>query len=143
MAALSATAATASPTAKVPAVHIGTNYHYGEYATTASLSTGDVIWPLRIPAGARVHTGAIAVTGLPANRGALTFDIGDDASASRYGGALSADALVRFTSGLGYKYSAQSSTTAFLLRITVAGAASLTNSVVVKASIAYTMEDVV
>lgn len=141
MAALSATAAAAQSTAKIASYHAGVNYAYGEYTTSASLSTGDVVFMVRIPMGARVHTGAIGFTGLPANRGAFTVDIGDDASASRYGGALSADTLVRFTNGLGYKYSAQSSTVAAYLKITCAGVASLTNSVIVKASIAYTMED--
>lgn len=141
MAAISATAAAAQSTAKITANHIGVNYAYGEYATSASLSTGDVVFMVRIPMGARVMGGSVGITGLPANRGSMTLDIGDEASASRYGGALSADTLVRFTNGLGYKYSAQSSTVAAYLKITVAGSNSLTNSVVVKANIAYTMED--
>ncbi len=146
MATLTATAAIGQSTYPPLSLHAGTNTIYGQYVTSASLSVGDVIYIARLPSNARVIDAWIDFGSVPANVGTVCVDLGDTSSDTTYLDSATiangtSRVLARATQGLGTRYLGTSSTAAFAIKATVTEAGTTTNTMTVKYSVTYKVDE--
>lgn len=133
MATLTAGAAAAIAPAK--AIHAGVNSVVGEYDLAASLSAGDVVQMVKVPAGARIVDGHLNIN---CTGSALTISVGDGSDVDRYiaSQSASADGVIRFnTAAMEYSYSA-----ADTIDVTISAESSATATGSIKLTVQYMMD---
>jgi len=134
MATLTANAAQA--VAPTKAIHVGVNSVQGSYDLSASLSAGDVIRMVKVPAGAKVIGGHVNLNAGAANT--LTVTVGDGNDPNRYLDSTSAPQtdVVQFAPAtLDYSYSAADTVD---ITITAVSGATATGSL--KLTLLYQMD---
>lgn len=148
MAVSSLTASQAVSTVAAYKPPTGPGAKYGAYVTTASLTVGDVIHMLKVPAGACIKDMTLAVEGMTSGA-QLKVSVGDNGDRDRYFDSCSiatgtiyrlGDTAGNATGGLGYRYSAGSSTVDYVISVTVDTASSLSTSMTLKLIAEYETE---
>lgn len=136
MATLSATASAAQKNAPAPGPIPGSYTIYGEYNTSASLSVGDVLHMVKVPMGFRVINVSVEIDGNIAGS-QLNVDVGDQNATDRYMDSLTlVENVISYnTQGLGYRYSAASSTVVDTIDIAVTEASSITAVLSIKMAV--------
>lgn len=121
--------------AAVPrAVHAGVNAVTRNYSFSDTMSNGDVLNFCKVPAGALVLDVICRYTNVAANQ--VAFTIGDDASAARYIGSVSATGTNRATVGIPYSQSIDQT-----IRLTVTSVTSSTAGGTVSVTVLYQMDE--
>ena len=102
-----------------------------QYAYPAAFSANDVLFLVPVAKGGVMLDGNVQVSGISGG-GSMTIQIGDSNNTSRYGVSLSATAgaVVRFTQGLGYSYSADD-----VVRVTITTTTTATTSAIVRLTV--------
>jgi hypothetical protein len=136
MATLSATASAAQSRAPAPGPIPGQYTVYGEYTTSASLSVGDVVHMVKVPMGMRITDVAVEISGNIAGS-QFNVDVGDGGDAARFMDSLSllTGRTDRIKQGLGYVYSAASSTQVDTIDISPTVASSITAVMTIKLAV--------
>jgi hypothetical protein len=136
MATLSATASAAQSRAPAPGPIPGEFTIYGEYTTSASLSVGDVIHMVKVPMGMRITNVSVEVSGNIAGS-QFNVDVGDGNATDRFMDSLSllTGRTDHIKQGLGYLYSAASSTQVDTIDIVPTVASSITSVMTLKLAV--------
>lgn len=138
---LTASMAVSSVPAYLPPTGMGGKY--AAYVTTASLTVGDVVHLTKIPNGACMVDMLLSVDGNTAGA-QLKVNVGDRADPDRYfdSQSIASGIVYRMNStGLGYRYSAGSTTSEYLISLSVDTGSSLSTSLTIKLMPVYMTEN--
>lgn len=120
--------------APAKAVHAGVNSVSAEYSFSNTMSSGDVINMIRMPAGAVVVD---VITRYTAVSGQVSqFGVGDQSSTERYQASISATGVTRATAAVPFSYSASDT-----IRVQVTGTGSLCAGGTIRVTVLYKMDD--
>src|SRR5574341_66566 len=119
------------------AVHAGVNSKTVEYSFSTSISAGDLVNMLKIPAGAVVVDVICRYTAATA-AGPLQLGVGDQSATERYMASISATGVTRATAGIPFSYSADDT-----IRVYATGTISSNSTVggTVRVTVLYKMDD--
>jgi len=122
--------------APAKAVHAGVNSVTAEYSFSNTMSGGDIINMIRMPANAvvvDVITRYTQVTGMVGQ-----FGVGDQSVTERYNASISASGVNRATANVPVSYSASDT-----IRVYITGVGSLCTGGTIRVTVLYKMDDTI